>query len=270
MRLELGRREIFQVESHDHVRPALDGCREHMPVIGVREHEPGKERFIPSNQRVRDGPIHEVPGAIEGGGTQVRALREKVAGPLFMDRVRPSRAEQTRAGKLQKKIPQWCGIEHAGIVDGRDPGHASIAHPQLLRLQGQFIERFVPVGHRAFPVFDDILEKHPAVLAHLAEADLPELEQFQKRWARHFQKLGGLLCRHLPSQGNHRDRVSLGHFRKDLHQHPECGHRNRGRLGTFRFPGLKAEIDKCIRANQDTETAAGIAGKFQITGTRQP
>lgn len=168
--------EIPQIESHDHLTPAMDGGREHMPVIGIREIELVNERFVASDQRIRHGSSHELPGAGKCGRVQVGTVFEKIAYPFLVDRVRPSGTKKPGAGELQKKITQRRWVEHAGIVADRETRHASITKPKLLSLSCQFIKGLVTIRHCPFPVLHDILKKDAAVVAHLAKTDLSLFE----------------------------------------------------------------------------------------------
>ena len=102
----------------------------------------------------------------------------------------------------------------------------------------------------------------------LAEANLYLGEEFQERWARHFQEVCCFLSRHLSMQRDDGYRISLCHLRQDLHEEPERGHRDRSSFGTFDAPGLIAEFNLRVGADESAKTAAGLAGELQIAGSR--
>jgi hypothetical protein len=71
---EHGRREIGEVERHDDLGSGMDRGGQHMPVVRVGQAQGLDEPLVSGDLRVARMAIHQVPGPLQLGATQVRTI----------------------------------------------------------------------------------------------------------------------------------------------------------------------------------------------------
>ena len=95
-------REVLEIRRDDDLGTDLDGCGEHVAVLGVGELEPFDERLVSGDEAVRDGAIDQLAQAGELLRRDVRAvarqasecLVEDVLGPFCLYQTGPADADQ--------------------------------------------------------------------------------------------------------------------------------------------------------------------------------
>src|SRR3954452_21482697 len=118
-------REVAQVRRDDHVRPPVDGGREHVAVVGVRQGERVDQRLEALDQGVGRVRVHQRAGARELLPGEVRAVAEHGPGPLVVDALRPARPEEAAEGQAHEEVAHGGRVEDARVVEGGE-GRAGI------------------------------------------------------------------------------------------------------------------------------------------------
>ena len=86
-------RKVPEVPGYDHVAASDDGSRKDVAVVRVREFDRRSERFIPRDQAITGGTIHEIASVLERGTIAMRLIAQEGVDPLSMDVRRPSRSK---------------------------------------------------------------------------------------------------------------------------------------------------------------------------------
>ena len=74
-------------------------------IIRIRQPNRGNDGFETLNRCGRKGTIHEVSSSLELRTGQVWPSGEVIGDPLFVNQVRPDRAEEIRCCQGEKKVP---------------------------------------------------------------------------------------------------------------------------------------------------------------------
>ena len=130
-----------------------------MTVIGIGQRQSFDKILILGDEAIQGVGVHQLSRPLKLIALQIGAIAQNAANPFIMDMVRLSRAKKIGHCQVHQQIAQGGGVQHTGIVKGREAGHSfgplSIAHFEFLCLRGQFIQRFesllirfLPVGHQ--------------------------------------------------------------------------------------------------------------------------
>ena len=84
-------RIVLEVPGYDHVAASDDGSRKDVAVVRVRKFDRQRERFIPCDQAITGGSIHEIASVFECRTVTMRLITQEGLDPLSMDVRRPSR-----------------------------------------------------------------------------------------------------------------------------------------------------------------------------------
>ena len=82
--------KVLEVECDDHVRLRVNGRREDMPVIRVRQRQALDQGLVAGDLRVGNRLIHQGPDPLYSRRPEVRAVEQQVPAPLVMDGVGPA------------------------------------------------------------------------------------------------------------------------------------------------------------------------------------
>ena len=148
-----------------------------MAVVGVGKSNGGNELLEAGDDGVEDMGVHEAAGAFEALGGQILTVAEQRPDPLFVDRLRPLRAEEVRDREFEQEIAQWCRVEDRGIEEGDGDRQGSVAHVQFLGVGGEFVERLAPRVVGGLLVGSQIVEPDAPVRSDLAKRNGAGLEE---------------------------------------------------------------------------------------------
>lgn len=110
VRRQGGIRKVLLVEGHDGVGIDLDGSRQDMAIVRVRERQRGDQRVIFSNKSVEDCRVHPRGGRAQPRLVKVAPVREKVSNPFVVDAFGPFGPKEPRRGQFDQYIPQRSRI----------------------------------------------------------------------------------------------------------------------------------------------------------------
>ena len=98
-RLEYIGREVALVGRHDHAGVGAYRGGEDVPVVRVGKSQALDQDFVPGHHSVRDCPVHQVRGAIELLGREIRPVLQQVALPLVVNLGTSSARGGVRTGR---------------------------------------------------------------------------------------------------------------------------------------------------------------------------
>jgi len=153
--------EILEIEGDNRLGARANCRRQYVAVIRVGEIQALCHRFATFHQAVWYRLAHQ-PSRPLDPILEFRPFGKQVSNPFRVNRLGLLRAEQPRSRQTQQEIPQWRGIQHAGVEDDDKP-HRSVAHVQFLRLTGEGIQRFPARLITLFLVGGQVLEPDTAV-----------------------------------------------------------------------------------------------------------
>lgn len=122
--------EVREVRGHDHLGAGLDGCRKHMPIIGIGQRQAIDQGLEAAHDAVRDGFGHELPRTSESFRPQIRPALEDGAKALVQDGLGPSSTNQPGSAEPNEQVTKRRWVQHAGVVED-DEGHAQYPSPSF-------------------------------------------------------------------------------------------------------------------------------------------
>lgn len=103
-RCELAAGKVFEICCDDQISPPLDGRRQNVAIIRIRQLENANELIKICNKRVAHMGVHQVAGPLEPFSGKVVSASEQSVDPFIMHSVRPFGAIQVRNSKFQKQV----------------------------------------------------------------------------------------------------------------------------------------------------------------------
>ena len=175
-------RKIPQIAGHDHVCAAVDGRRQNMAVVGVRQVGPGGNCLVARHDGIGDVFVHDRAGPVQHGGVDIGTVGQEVGHPLAMDVGAPERGKEIAVGGTQQQVAKTGRIKHVGIQQRRRAGHL-LLQAELLVACGQFVERLAAAQLGLSAPGENVLGADSAVRADLAAGDPARVEELDQMCA---------------------------------------------------------------------------------------
>lgn len=113
-------REVREVVRHDHACMTVDGCGQHMPIIGIGKMDARYQVLEAGNEAVVHMGVHHRPRPFQSLDGKIRPVSCHGLGPFIVDRRRPSGSEQASNRQLHEEIAKRRRVEDAGIEERDD------------------------------------------------------------------------------------------------------------------------------------------------------
>ena len=143
-----------------------------MSVVGIGKIQAIYQRLEAHDQRVREMPIHCLPGPLNLIQAEIGPVIQHVPHPFFMGHGAPAGAVEVSVGEPQKRVSKARRIDDVGVQKRSEPIHALLKAKLFIEL-GQFVERLTARTLRLTPVGEDILGAHSPVRTNFSMRNLP-------------------------------------------------------------------------------------------------
>ena len=169
--------EVSHVERDDSLGIGFHGCRDYMPITGVRELDRLDQRFVPRDDAVGNGFAHQLAHADEAIFLEIGPTGPQGMKTLVEDVLCPSNADRAPNGEPDQQVSRGSGVEDVGIDDNGVCHELLVSQfvflSHLCELSGSHATGFVPL----LPVTRQLGEVDPSVSTNLLEGDLALFEQ---------------------------------------------------------------------------------------------
>lgn len=135
--------------------------------------------FVAGDQAVFDRVIDHGDCPIQLLLGEVLAMGQQISAPLLVDLCSPARPEPPCHRQPDQQIAQRRRIENTSVIDDSEASQ-SVAHPEFLRLPGQFIHRLAADFVCLLDVVEQILVFDAAVPSDLGEANFACFQQLHQ------------------------------------------------------------------------------------------
>jgi len=197
------RREVCDVAGNEVIGGGMNGGRQDVSVVRVRQRQGFNQLFIASDKRIGRSRAHS---CLQAAPSRIRQSQLCLQGSLgfSLDLCGPTNLYEARLGNLENEVPCRCVVQDIGIKQSEDPWHrtlpSSLIQAQVLADFGQLAAGFGPLNRFAVVVREHIPQVQAVLTPDPAGRELAGLDERHETLFRHAQQFRCQRQRHLSVQ----------------------------------------------------------------------